>query len=133
VTKLTLFAILGIALLAGSWMMLASSQADEKKAQVLRHVVLFTFTADATKEQIDAVVAGFRELPKKIDGIVDFEWGTNNSSEGFDRGHTHCFFVTFKSEKDRDAYLPHPAHQAFVAKLKPILKDVTVVDYWAQE
>ena len=28
----------------------------------------------------------------------------------------------------RDAYLPHPAHQAFVARLSPLLADVLVID-----
>ena len=63
--------------------------------------------------------------------IKSFEWGLNNSPEGLDKGLTHCFFVTFDSEKDRDEYLPHPAHQEFVAILKPHLEDAVVVDYWA--
>ncbi len=109
----------------------SESNAEEKESKVLRHVVLFTFKDDASEKQIDEVVKGFGELPKKIKQIQDYEWGLNNSPEGLNKTHTHCFLVTFKSEKDRDDYLPHPAHQAFVAKLKPILKDVTVVDYWA--
>ena len=99
--------------------------------KLLRHVVLFTFQDDATPEQVDEIVKAFGELPKKIKQIHAYEWGQNNSPEGLNKTHTHCFLVTFKSEADRDAYLPHPAHKEFVAKLKPILKDVTVVDYWA--
>ncbi|MCA9181727.1 MAG: Dabb family protein, partial [Planctomycetales bacterium] len=48
-------------------------------------------------------------------------------------GFTHCFLLTFKSEADRDSYLPHPAHRAFGAALKPHLEKVLVVDYWAGE
>ncbi|WP_145195290.1 Dabb family protein [Thalassoglobus polymorphus] len=107
-------------------------QAEEKEPRVLRHVVLFTFADAATEKQVDEIVHEFGQLPKKIKQIQDYEWGLNNSPEGLNKTHTHCFIVTFKSEKDRDAYLPHPAHQAFVAKLKPILKDVTVVDFWAK-
>ena len=29
----------------------------------------------------------------------------------------------------RDHYLPHPLHQAFVARLQPLLDDVLVIDY----
>lgn len=105
--------------------------AEEKGKKLLRHVVMFTFNDDATEEQVDTVVKAFGELPKKIKEIHDYEWGTNNSPEGLNKTHTHCFLVTFKSEADRDAYLPHPAHKEFVSILKPILKDVTVVDYWA--
>lgn len=132
-TKMRLLAILGIGFLVGFWSLMPASRADEGKGRLLRHVVLFTFTDDATPAQVDSIVAGFRVLPKTIPGIVAFEWGTNNSPEGLAKGHTHCFLVTFRSEKERDAYLPHPDHQAFVATLKPLLKDVTVVDYWTQE
>jgi hypothetical protein len=34
---------------------------------------------------------------------------------------------------DRDAYLPHPAHRAFGAVLRPHLDKVLVLDYWTQE
>jgi hypothetical protein len=37
--------------------------------------------------------------------------------------------VSFKSAKERDAYLVHPAHKAFVDILKPLLDDVMVVDF----
>lgn len=124
-------------LLAGvSALMLNSSPAQtdaEKPQKLLRHVVLFKFKESATQAQIDAVVKGFGELPQKIDAIHDYEWGTNNSPEDHAKGYTHCFLVTFKSEADRDAYLPHPAHQAFVKVLLPILDEVHVVDYWAQQ
>jgi hypothetical protein len=99
----------------------------------LRHVVLFKFKPEATKEQIDEIVAGFQQLPKKIDGITAFEWGTDNSPEGFNEGFTHCFVVSFKDAKSRDTYLPHQAHRDFVAILLPRLEKVLVVDYFAQK
>jgi len=70
-------------------------------------------------------------LPSQIKEIKDFEWGKNNSPEGLNQGFTHCFFVTFASEKDREVYLPHPAHKAFIDVLKPHLDKVLVIDYWA--
>ncbi|MEW4488210.1 Dabb family protein [Thalassoglobus sp. JC818] len=126
----------GILALFAACMILTRGQeqnvsAEENEKTVLRHVVLFKFKDDATKEQISKVVEEFGKLPEKISEIQDYEWGTNNSPEGHDKGHTHCFLVSFKSEADRDAYLPHPAHQEFVKILLPILDDVTVVDYWA--
>lgn len=98
---------------------------------MLRHVVLFKFKDEAQPEQIKAVEDAFRALPSKIKEIKDLEWGTNNSPEGLNEGLTHCFFVTFASEEDRAAYLPHPDHKAFGAVLSPILDKVVVVDYWA--
>lgn len=107
--------------------------ADSKDGKLLRHVVLFKFKDTSSKEDIQKVVEGFRQLPSKIPEVANFEFGTNNSPEGLADGFTHCFFVTFKSEKDRDAYLPHKAHTEFVNVLKPHLDKVLVVDYWSEK
>ena len=106
--------------------------AEDACEPVLRHVVLFKFKDTATPEQVKGVEDAFRNLPKAIDVIQDFEWGTNVSPEGHDQGFTHCFFLTFKTEADRDAYLPHPAHKAFGKALGPHLDKVCVVDYWTK-
>ena len=103
------------------------------ESRVLRHVVFFKFEADATAAQIEQVEREFRALPGKIDAIRDFEWGKDVSVEKLSKGFTHCFFVTFADEQGRDAYLPHPAHEAFVAIVKPLLDDVCVVDYWSSK
>lgn len=99
----------------------------------LRHVVLFKFKDDTTKEQVKKIEDEFRALPAKIPEIVDFEWGTNNSPEGLEEGLTHCFLVTFKDAKGRAAYLPHKEHKKFVAILRPRLDKVVVVDYVAKD
>ena len=99
---------------------------------MLRHVVAFKFKADAKPEQIDNVVKAFAALPGKIPQIAAFEWGVNNSPEGRNKGCTHCFTLSFASEKDRDAYLPHPAHKEFIGIVGPVLDDVFVIDYWAK-
>ncbi|HKK76303.1 MAG TPA: Dabb family protein [Saprospiraceae bacterium] len=104
----------------------------EEPDRLLRHVVLFNFTDSTSREDIQKIEQAFASLPGKIDEIHSFEWGTNNSPEGLDKGLTHCFFVTFRSEEDRDAYLPHPAHQEFVELVGPAVEDVTVVDYWTK-
>ncbi len=98
----------------------------------LRHIVLFKFKETTTSENIKKVENAFAALPSKIKEIKAFEWGTNNSPEGLDKGFTHSFVVTFDSEEGRAIYLPHPDHQAFVEVLKPHLEDVLVIDYWVQ-
>lgn len=103
------------------------------EGKVLRHVVLFKFKDTATPEQVKQVEDAFRALPGKIDLIRGFEWGTNVSPENLSQGYTHCFFLTFASDKDRDAYLVHPAHKEFGKLLGPYLDKVTVVDFWAQK
>lgn len=107
--------------------------ASHKNSKMLRHVVLFKFKDSATPEQVKQVENAFLSLPSAIKEIKDFEWGTNNSPENLNEGLTHCFFLSFNSEKDRDVYLPHPAHKAFGAVLKPYLDKVIVVDYWVKD
>lgn len=100
--------------------------------KLLRHVVLFQFKERTPQAKVREIEDAFRALPSNIDVIQDFEWGTDVSVEGLADGFTHCFFVTFRSEEDRDAYLPHPDHTAFGALLRPHLEKVLVVDYWQQ-
>ncbi len=109
------------------------SVAQETKSAPLRHVVLFKFKDGTSKEQVEKIVTEFKALPKKIPGILEFEYGTNNSPEGLNDGLTHAFLVTFKSEKDREVYLPHAAHSAFVEILKPHLDKAVVIDYFANK
>ena len=100
--------------------------------QVLRHVVLLKFKEDASAADIRKIENAFSALPSKVDAIYDYEWGTDVSVENLQKGFTHCFFVSFLSEADRAAYLPHPAHKEFGDLLGPYLDDVVVLDYWAK-
>lgn len=99
--------------------------------QELRHVVLFGWKANANKDSIELAIKAFGELPNQIKTIKSYEWGVNNSPEKLNQGLTHCFVLTFSSEKDRDDYLVHPIHVAFTKLLPNILDKVTVLDYWA--
>ena len=115
--------------LAGSGMAADAAKGERK----LRHVVAFKFKSSASEADIKKVVEAFRALPKSIPQIKAFEWGTNNSPEGFNKGTTHAFLLTFDSEKGRDEYLVHPEHKKFGEGLGPVLEDVFVIDYWAAE
>lgn len=110
----------------------STSAQPAASGKMLRHVVFFKFKADTKPEQIKAIEEAFAALPKKIDAIRDFEWGTDVSVENLSKGFTHCFFVTFADEKGREVYLPHAEHLKFVDQVKPILDDVCVVDYWVK-
>lgn len=103
------------------------------EGKVLRHVVLFKFketTSPADKKKIEDA---FRALPSKISEIRGFEWGSNVSVENLSQGFTDCFVLTFASEKDRDAYLIHPAHKEFGKIIGSALDKVLVVDFWAEK
>lgn len=129
--KKTIYLLIAVIVLAGG----CSKDNDNNPTNtvLLRHVVLFKFKTSSTQEDIKKVEDAFRALPAQIKEIRDFEWGTNNSPEGLNQEFTHCFLVTFYSENDRKIYLPHPAHQEFVAILQPHLDKVLVIDYWAKE
>lgn len=109
-----------------------AAQPSMKKEKLL-HVVSLKFKADAKPEKIKEVEDAFRALKAKIPQIATLEWGTNNSPEKVDKGFTHCFILSFKSEADRAVYLPHPDHKKFGAVLGPVLDDVMVLDFWAQD
>lgn len=105
----------------------------QTEGKVLRHVVLFKFketTSPADKKKIEDA---FRALPAKISEVRSFEWGTNVSVENLSQGFTHCFVLTFSSEKDRDTYLVHPAHKEFGNIIGSALDKALVVDFWAEK
>jgi Stress responsive A/B Barrel Domain len=110
----------------------AADSATAKKGK-LHHVVALKFKEGTSKEQIKEVETAFRDLKKKIKEVSSLKWGTNVSPEKHDKGFTHCFVLTFKSDKDRDAYLVHPDHKAFGKLLGPIMADVFVVDFWPEK
>ena len=107
----------------GSPIMLVGNPAVQKELKL----------AEDDVPKVQKVVDAFRALPKQIDVIEGFEWGTNVSTENLAAGFTHCFFVTFRDEKGRDAYLPHAAHKAFVKLVGDRLDKVLVVDYWTEK
>ncbi|MCH2114116.1 MAG: Dabb family protein [Pirellulales bacterium] len=104
-----------------------------KGDQVLRHAVFFKFKVESSEAEVKRVVDAFRGLPAAIDVVTDFEWGTNNSPENLNDEFTHCFLLSFHDEAGRARYLPHEAHQAFVAVLRPHLEKVFVCDYWGTQ
>jgi hypothetical protein len=105
-----------------------------KENTQVKHIVIFKYKASATPGQIAEATEAFKNLKNKIPGIVSFEYGTNISPEGKNKGFTHVYFLTFKDEAARDTYLPHPDHNKFgqlLTKLD-VVEDVFVIDYKAQ-
>jgi hypothetical protein len=132
------YAVMGMVLALAGFLATQQATAGEGEKVVpqigkVRHVVLFKFKDGTTAEQQKSIEDAFRALPGKIPQIVSFEWGTNMSPEKHDQGFTHCFLVTFNNAKDRNAYLPHPAHKAFGNVLRPYLDKVLVIDFVAKD
>jgi hypothetical protein len=106
------------------------TRTPEPTRKLLRHIVLFSYKDDVTPLQKSEVTRRFRELPARTGLIHALECGRNNSPEGLNRGFEDGFLVTFLTEEDRAAYLPHPAHQEFVASLSNCVREALVFDYW---
>jgi hypothetical protein len=121
----TFAAILSAILVSG--MMMSAHAADK-----LQHVVCFKFKTTTSAQDIKQVEEAFQALKQKIPQVVTLEWGTNVSKEKRDKGFTHCFVLSFKSEQDRDAYIEHPEHKAFGKIVGPVLDDVFVIDFWSK-
>jgi Stress responsive A/B Barrel Domain len=110
----------------------ATQTAMHSPHKTLRHVVLFKFKDTSSPQDVKHVADTFVALKGKIPQIVDLEWGINNSPENFHQGFTHCFMLSYRSEKDLADYQNHPAHRAFQEVLKPHMEKVFVVDYWVE-
>ena len=109
---------------------------------VIRHIVCLRFREGCGAADVAAVVAGFRALSEEpAIRCRSFEGGANCSTEGLSApfgapsagaSATHIFTLTFDSDEDVSQYLIHPAHVAFVARLRPLLAPeggVFVADY----
>ena len=101
--------------------------------KLLRHVVLLKFKDDAKSEDVKICHDAFCAVGKNISCIKSFENGTNISKEGLDQGFTHCYLITFETEKDRDTYLQHQEHKSLEHLVDKHLEKVVVVDYWTQD
>ena len=121
--KIILFLLLACSLL--------TSNAQNRTGQ-LKHIVLFTFKASSSAQEVENVAHTFAKLYGTVPQVKKMEWGINMSPEHLDQGFTHCFTLTFSSEKDLADYQLHPAHIAFQAVLKPHMDKVFVVDYFVE-
>ncbi len=99
----------------------------------IHHVVCLKFKSTATTQDIKNVEEAFGALQQKVPGIESLKWGTNVSKEQRNKGFTHCFVLTFKTDKERDAYLEHPEHKAFVKLVTPVVDDIFVIDFLPQK
>ena len=95
----------------------------------INHTVLLKFQSEITQAQIDGVFQRLAQLKETIPGILSFTHGPNNSPEGLADGFTHGFSMIFSDAAARDAYLPHPHHEAFKESALPLIAGVLVFDY----
>ena len=92
----------------------------------VQHIVLLEWNEDASEEQRAACVAELVALKDSIPGIQSITAGENFSERA--QGFNHGAIVTFDDRESLAGYGPHPAHQALVDNLGPLLKNLLTVD-----
>src|SRR5436190_21702720 len=95
----------------------------------VQHIALLQFKSGTSDAVVQTLIQELKRLTQVIPGIIDFSIGTNNSPEGLASGLTHGFVMTFRDAAARDAYLPHPEHEKFVAMAVPLVEKIVVFDY----
>ncbi|MDB1125186.1 Dabb family protein [Vibrio algarum] len=96
---------------------------------MIRHIMLIETKPEATTEEMDAAKQAFMQISRLIDGIVEVEWGINDSLEGKNKNYDLAILMTFSDEEARQRYLPHPEHEALKVHFRKIIKDIVVFDY----
>ena len=93
------------------------------------HNFSLRFKPDATHEQIASAIAAIRAFEGQIPGLLSVSAGANISprSQGFGLGGT----IQFTDRAALEAYNDHPAHQALLTTLGPLIADAIEVDYQA--
>jgi hypothetical protein len=95
---------------------------------MFRHVVLFTWTAEATEEQKATVTSRLRELPGLIPELRRYDVGPD---AGVNPGnHEFAVVADFDTVDDYLVYRDHPVHQAVIKEhIRPILASRAAVQY----
>ena len=95
----------------------------------VKHYGVFQFKPEISTDQIESCFDSMQEMVGKIPGLLNMIHGSYDSGEGLNDGFTHGFIMTFASPETRDAYLPHPIHEAVKEIVVPCLERVIVFDF----
>lgn len=123
-TKITRRALIrggGIAISLATFNPLALPEvaAKENDTGSVFHVFAFQWkpgTAEAQKDRAAKEIAAFQG---QIPGLLQTHVGPNISPRG--KGYTFGGIMQFKDKASLDAYVQHPAHQALLAWLVPLI------------
>jgi hypothetical protein len=92
------------------------------------HVVLLQPRPGIAGAAVTDLWEAMHGLSTAIDGVEHVACGPNTSPEPLAQGYTLGFVVRFANAAARDAYLPHPAHQAVVPLVQAVAERVLVFD-----
>lgn len=98
-----------------------AARAEGESASVF-HVFAFQWkpgTSEAQKNRAAKDIAAFQGV---IPGLLQTHVGPNISPRG--KGYTFGGIMQFKDQASLDAYVQHPAHQALLAWLRPLIDPI---------
>ena len=98
---------------------LANASAEEGAAGNVFHVFAFQWKQAATDEDKARAFRDISAFQGQIPGLLETHAGANISPRG--KGYTFGGIMRFKNQAALDAYVQHPAHQALLAWLVPLI------------
>jgi len=95
---------------------------------MIRHVVLFTWTAEATEEQKRAVYEELVKMPSAIEAIRAYRFGPD---AGINPANSdYAVVADFDDAAGYLAYRDHPAHRALVERyVTPIVASRAAIQF----
>lgn len=72
---------------------------------MFRHIVLYTYRADCSDEEISQVYQELDKISGRLPGRISYSWGKYNSHEGRNRGYTHALITDFIDEHSRNLFI----------------------------
>lgn len=85
---------------------------------MIRHLVFLNYSADVSSDARASLMRELENLRQEVDGIEDFGTRRNLSPEtAFVHDLTDMFWIDFRDEQARDAYLANETHAAIGARL----------------
>jgi hypothetical protein len=95
---------------------------------MIRHVVVFRFTADALPDQREALLGELAGFPALFPQMRNWRMGLNESSR--DDRFSHGFVVDFASVNELEGYLRSEHHETFVReRWRPIVDERAIVSF----
>ena len=91
----------------------------EEQAGSAFHVFAFQWKPNASEAQKEKAAREIAALQGKIPGLLQTHVGPNISPRG--KGYTFVGIMQFKDRASLEAYPQHPAHQALLAWLVPLI------------
>jgi hypothetical protein len=86
------------------------------------HIFAFRWKPEATEALKGRATREITAFQGKIPGLLELHLGQNDSPRG--QGYTFIGVMRFTNKAAVDAYVVHPAHQALLAWLVPLIDPV---------